>query len=116
MKKRTIFKNSITTAAIAIAMLSGHTLAADSVTIQENSAGFCEVDGTVATIATGYTGTGYADTDWGLSKGINWAINGDSGTYEIKYRHANGSGRNLPCVLSINGTDETTTWFPDTGG
>ena len=76
-----------------------------SVTIQENSTGFCSVDGTIDNNYTGYTGSGFANPSNSASAGVNWRVNfGTSGTKIFTIRYANGSGSNRPANLLINGT------------
>jgi poly(3-hydroxybutyrate) depolymerase len=74
-----------------------------SITIQENTTGFCSVDGTVATSNAGYTGSGYADTNSATGAGISWSVNIPSaGTYTLKWRYASTSDR--PANLKVDGT------------
>ena len=92
-----------------------------SVTIQENTAGFCGVDGIIESEHAGYTGTGYANTDNAAGKGVNYSINIlTAGTYTFTWRYANASG-DRPADLIINdltvvsgisfpGTGAWTTW------
>jgi poly(hydroxyalkanoate) depolymerase family esterase len=73
-----------------------------SATIQENSTGFCSVDGTVASTNAGFTGTGYADTNAATSAGVSWSVNIPStGAYTLKWRYASTSNR--PANLKIDG-------------
>jgi poly(3-hydroxybutyrate) depolymerase len=75
----------------------------NSITIQENTTGFCSVDGTVASTNSGYTGTGYADTNSATGTGVSWSVNIPSaGTYTLKWRYASTSSR--PANLKVNGT------------
>ncbi|MBX2811086.1 MAG: carbohydrate-binding protein [Myxococcales bacterium] len=85
------------------------------VTIQENSSGFCGVDGSVDSNNGNYTGGGFSNTDNAEGKGINWTINGDSGSYTFRWRYANGSSTNRSGVLSINGQNVSTEDFHNTG-
>jgi len=74
-----------------------------SITIQENTTGFCSVDGSVASSNSGYTGTGYADTNGATGAGVSWSVNIPSaGTYTLKWRYASTSSR--PANLKVNGT------------
>jgi rhamnogalacturonan endolyase len=89
-----------------------------SITIQEDTTGFCDVDGTVDNINAGFTGTGYANTDNATGKGINWRINipSSGGTYIFTWRFANSSS-NRPAKLLVNGSTVVSTInFPATGG
>jgi hypothetical protein len=87
-----------------------------SVTIQENTAGFCSVDGIIESEHSGYTGTGYANTDNATGNGINWSVNIlAGGTYTFTWRYANASG-DRPANLIINGSTVVSgISFPGTG-
>jgi rhamnogalacturonan endolyase len=88
-----------------------------SITIQENTTGFCDVDGTVDNANAGFTGTGYANTTNATGTGINWRINiQSSGTYIFTWRFANGPTSNRPARLLVNGSTVVSTInFPSTG-
>src|SRR5687768_14249398 len=76
-----------------------------SITIQENTTGFCSVQGTVDNNNAGFTGTGFANTNNAVGVGVVWRINVPSaGTYAITWRHANGGGTDRPGRLLVNGT------------
>jgi predicted neuraminidase len=75
-----------------------------STTIQEGETGFCEVDGSVDDNNSGFTGDGFANTDNETGNGIDWKVNfGDSETYTITWRFANGKS-DRPADLIIDGT------------
>lgn len=74
-----------------------------SLTIEENTTGFCSVDGSVASTNTGYTGTGYADTNSATGAGVSWSVYiPATGTYTLKWRYASTSDR--PANLKVDGT------------
>ena len=76
-----------------------------SITIQENTTGFCSVQGTVDNNNAGFTGTGFANATNALNAGVTWRINVPAaGTYTLAWRHANGGGTNRPGRLLVNGT------------
>ncbi len=85
-------------------------------TIQENTNGFCSVDGTVDNNNAGFTGTGFANANNVANSGINWRINTPSaGTYTLTWRYANGGGADRPSRLLVNGsTTLTSISFPAT--
>jgi hypothetical protein len=58
---------------------------AQELIIQENELGFCNVDGNIMTSVQGYTGSGYADTDFGVGKSISWQINVPIAGIDIYY-------------------------------
>lgn len=71
--------------------------------IQENAAGFCGVDGVVEGSNTGFTGTGYVNTDNQVGASASWAVNvPQTGTYSLVVRYASISER--PATLSVNGS------------
>jgi len=89
----------------------------NSVTIQENAIGFCDVDGSIDNDNAGYTGYGFANTDNELGNKIDWCIYITSaGSYTFKWRYANGSS-DRPATLLINSSAEVPDIsFPGTGG
>lgn len=73
--------------------------------IQENEAGFCGVEGVIENEHAGYTGSGYANTDNAVGKGINYRIRiAAGGLYTFVWRFANGSTAARPANLLVNGT------------
>lgn len=87
-----------------------------SMTIQENEIGFCGVEGLIENEHTGYTGTGYANTDNVLGKGVNYRLEVlTGGAYTFVWRFANGSSAR-PANLLINGAIAASAIsFPATG-
>ncbi|RED94648.1 carbohydrate-binding protein [Marinoscillum furvescens] len=77
----------------------------NTLTIQENTTGFCSVDGTVDSNNAGYTGTGFANTANALGNGVNWEIDGAAGDYTFRWRYASSSDR--PADLIVNGVTES---------
>jgi rhamnogalacturonan endolyase len=88
-----------------------------SLTIQENTTGFCTIDGTVDSNHLGYTGTGFANANNAVGAGIGWRINIPSaGTYTVIWRHSNGTTTNRPGNLLVNGSAVVSGInFPGTG-
>jgi pectate lyase len=86
-----------------------------NIIIQENTTGFCDVNGVVDSIYANYSGSGYAKTFMSVGSGINWRINVPStGTYTLKWRHSHGTGiRNAK--LLINSVEVSSISFPATG-
>ncbi|SKC64812.1 RICIN domain-containing protein [Ohtaekwangia koreensis] len=75
-----------------------------SVTIEENTTGFCSAEGTIDMNYTGYTGAGFVNTNNAVGAGINWRVNfATSGSKTFTFRYANGSGANRPANLLVNG-------------
>ncbi|HAL44600.1 MAG: hypothetical protein A2Y12_18120 [Planctomycetes bacterium GWF2_42_9] len=74
-----------------------------NVTIQENTAGFCSVDGAVENEHSGYTGTGYANTTNATGKSITYSLNIlTAGTYTFTWRYASTASR--PANLLVDGS------------
>ena len=105
---------------------SGTSSGTTTLTIQENEAGFCSVDGTVDNNNAGYTGTGFANTSNSSGSGISWSVNIPSGgTYTLKWRYANISGdragqlkvdgSTVVSSVSFASTGSWTTWTETSG-
>ena len=76
---------------------------ATSLTIQENATGFCSLNGTIDNNHTGFTGSGFLNTDNVTGAGISWSVNIPlTGTYTLKWRYASISSR--PANLKVNET------------
>ncbi|MDW7694203.1 carbohydrate-binding protein [Flammeovirgaceae bacterium SG7u.111] len=74
-----------------------------TVKIQEDEAGFCDIDGTVHSYISGYTGTGYTNTYFRRGVSIYWAVNAPmEGSYEFTIRYHNGLLYRKNARLSIN--------------
>ncbi|MFA5293245.1 MAG: carbohydrate-binding protein [Phycisphaerae bacterium] len=88
-----------------------------SVTIQENTAGFCNVEGIIDNKHAGYTGTGFCDTTNAAGTGIDWSVNIlTGGTYTFTWRYAHGKTDDRSARLIINGsTVISSITFPPTG-
>lgn len=91
-----------------------------SVQIQENQSGFCGVEGSVDNDNSGFTGSGFANTDNASGKGINYSINASGGSATLEVRYANGAsdrparvvvnGNTAVSSLSMPGTGSWTSW------
>ncbi|MGK9475358.1 pectate lyase family protein [Melioribacter sp. OK-6-Me] len=84
--------------------------------IQENEIGFCSVDGKIDSSVSGYTGEGYADTDFGIGKSISWQIYvSENKEYSFIWRYAVGGtdDRNARLVIDGNVIIDTV-YFPTT--
>lgn len=76
-----------------------------TVTIQENTTGFCSVDGTVDSDNSGFTGAGFCNTTNAAGSGVSWRVSvPTAGSYTLSWRYSNGSGANRPASLLINGS------------
>lgn len=87
-----------------------------SVMIQENTRGFCSVEGTVDNNNAGFTGDGFSNGTNAVGAGINWQVDClTAGTYTLNWRYANGA-TDRPAGLLIDGSTVTASIsFPATG-
>jgi len=87
-----------------------------SLTLEENTTGFCSVDGAIESEWAGYTGTGYANTTNALGSGINWRISvPSSGTYSFVWRYALLSGDRTGKLIVNSVTVVPSISFPASG-
>jgi hypothetical protein len=88
-----------------------------TVTIQENTTGFCGVDGTIDNDHAGFTGAGFANTNNATNTAVRWRVSaGASGSYTLQWRHANGTTTNRPGSVRVNGaTVVSNVALPGTG-
>jgi Chitobiase/beta-hexosaminidase C-terminal domain len=81
------------------------TSSGSSVTLQENGAGFCDLDGTIDSDWAGFTGAGFANTLNATNSAIRWKVNAAvSGSYTLRWRYANGGTTNRPGNAVVNGS------------
>jgi hypothetical protein len=84
-------------------VMVGAPVSGSSITIQENTNGFCSVDGTVDSNNAGYTGTGFANGNNAANAGVSWRITTPAaGSYTLNWRYANGGGSDRPSRLLVN--------------
>lgn len=81
---------------------AGDGSAINTLTIQENTTGFCSVDGTIDNNNAGFTGTGFANTANASGNGVDWKIDGSAGSYTFKWKYA--CTNNRPGNLLVNGS------------
>lgn len=73
-----------------------------TIVIEENTPGFCHVNGQVETEHMGYTGSGFCNTDNISGAAIEWRVNAAaSGSYRLSWKYANDS-KNRPGRILIN--------------
>ena len=90
-----------------------------SLILQEDQSGFCSVNGTIDSNNSGYTGSGFANTDNTQGAAITWAVNAsNSSRYTLVFRFANGgsSARNGSLVINGGSNGNYTVELPTTGG
>lgn len=84
--------------------------------LQENSAGFCRVDGTIDNDYSGFTGNGFANTTNMAGSGIQWAVEAETaGACTLTWRYANGSAAFRPGRIVTNGSGAGNVDFSVTG-
>jgi arabinoxylan arabinofuranohydrolase len=105
----------LTPSAGTIALGSGSS-GGTSVTIQENTTGFCGVDGTIDSNQAGFTGTGFANSNNATGAAVRWRVSaGTSGSYTLQWRYANGTTTDRPGSVRINGASISNVSLPGTG-
>ncbi len=89
----------------------------NTIEIQENTNGFCSVNGIIQNEYSGASGSGYANTDNANGNGISWSVNApSSGTYSLLWKLANSGGTNRTAEVLVNGSVQVSNVdFPDTG-
>lgn len=87
-----------------ILFISIQLIYAQEIIIQENETGFCSVDGKIDNSVAGYTGEGFADTDFGIGKSISWQIYApENKEYSFVWRYAVGGSDDRNARLVIDG-------------
>ncbi|WP_308367746.1 MULTISPECIES: cellulose binding domain-containing protein [unclassified Microbulbifer] len=87
--------------------------------IEENTTGFCGVDGTIDNNHAGFTGSGFANADNSLGASVDYSVDADhatSATLDVRF----ASASNRPASIEVNGfvagtvnfnsTDSWTNW------
>jgi pectate lyase len=82
-------------------------------TIQENTTGFCAVNGSVDSNNAGFTGAGFANTDNVLGSGVDYKINASAGSATLLVQYASTSDR--PANIIVNGVVVKSLSMPSTG-
>ncbi|MBN2610416.1 MAG: family 43 glycosylhydrolase [Bacteroidales bacterium] len=88
-----------------------------TLTIQENEAGFCSVDGTVDSDHSGYTGTGFANTNNAAGNGVTWSVNVPfAQSCQVVWRFSNGGSTARTTQIKVNGSVAVSSFsMPSTG-
>ena len=80
---------------------------------EENNLGFCGDSSVILTNHTGYTGTGFIDSENILGASTSWSISAASAkTYAIKIRFANGGTATRRAAILVNDNEIQTVDFP----
>jgi hypothetical protein len=84
-------------------------------TIEENEIGFCSCDGSIESVNTGFSGSGYINSIKQINASITWSILSEkSGNFNLRWRFANGSDSNLSTGIVIDGVTQKTIDFAST--
>lgn len=74
------------------------------VVLEEGELGQCEVDGVIESTNTGFSGSGYINTDNAIDASIEWVVNvGEAGTYALEFTYAFETG-DRPADVLVAGT------------
>lgn len=85
----------------------------NSWTFEESALGFCGDASAIVTNHTGYTGTGFVDSENALDASVSWSISAASAkTYAVKIRFANGGTATRRASILVNGSESQTVDFP----
>lgn len=88
----------------ASATAAGDFIPLSVLVIEENTDGFCGVDGLIESNHDGFEGDGFSNTDNEMGKSIRWRVNvAEPGAYNVYVRYANGAAGNRPGVMHANG-------------
>jgi pectate lyase len=89
---------------------------ATNIMLQENTTGFCSVDGAIESEWAGYTGAGYANTTNATGAGVDWRISvQSSGTYSFVWRYAIVTGDRTAKLIINGATVVPSISFPASG-
>lgn len=84
--------------------------------LEEETAGFCGVDGGIESEHAGFIGSGYANTANALGAEVEYAVRVlEPGDYRISVRYANGATENRNALLLVDGGDASRLSLPSTG-
>jgi len=89
----------------------------NTATIQENTTGFCTVNGTIDSNFPNFSGAGFANMTDVVGSGITYRVNvGAAGPYRLRWRFAAGSNLTRTARLLIDGAPAVQTiHFPHSG-
>jgi hypothetical protein len=78
-------------------------ISGDTLFIQENEKGFCNVDGSIDNDNSGFTGDGYANTENAVDSSITWAVQiPEKGFYNLIFSYANATSGDRAGSLNID--------------
>ncbi|BCE03255.1 endo-1,4-beta-xylanase [Marinicellulosiphila megalodicopiae] len=85
-----------------------------TLTIEENTIGYCGVNGVIANNHVGAVGDGFADSANSNGAAMGWAIDvSAAGTYDIEFRYANGGAAARTAQVSANGSNQSISFAAD---
>lgn len=90
---------------------------AQALVIEEQQAGFCRYSGVIDNSHTGFTGSGFVDTENTLGATIDWSVKAaNSGTYTLRIRYANGSADSRAATINVNNAFAASAQLVSTSG
>lgn len=105
--------HSLMAAGVILALAPQAWAAESSWIFEESAVGFCGNSGVIDTKHTGYTGTGFIDTENVTGASVTWSISAASAkTYAAKIRFSNGGTGARRANLVVNGNQTKTLDFP----
>ncbi len=112
IKSSVVSSSSKSSSAIASSIASS--VAAESSWVFEESAvGFCNNSGVIDTKHTGYTGTGFIDSENAIGASITWSVSAASAkTYTAQIRFGNGGTGARRATVVVNDSQIKTLDFP----
>ncbi|SMF07040.1 Carbohydrate binding module (family 6) [Alteromonadaceae bacterium Bs31] len=88
----------------ASATTAGEFIPAGTYILEEETDGFCGLDGVVENVNQGFSGTGYLNTDNAVGTAMRWRIYIESaGSYNLYVGYASGSETNRYGIMTANG-------------
>ncbi len=108
--------SSVASSSSVIASSSSSVASGIELIIQENTNGFCSVNGSVDSDNGGYTGAGFANATNIAGSAITWKVRATSaGVYRVDWRYANGTANDRSANVTVNGAARGSVSFSTTG-
>ncbi|HTF95013.1 MAG TPA: cellulose binding domain-containing protein [Cellvibrio sp.] len=116
--KSSVAPSSAAQSSAAPSSKAASSVAASALILQEGQNGFCSVNGTIDSDNSGYTGSGFANTENAQGTAVSWAVSAaNSSRYTLTFRYANGgtSPRNGSLLINGGSNGNYTVELPSTG-
>lgn len=85
---------------------------ATDILIEENELGFCHFSGVIEAEHTGFSGSGYVNSDEGVGQEISWSVATTGAPVTLSFRYATSGDR--PAQLLVDDTEVEALAFPST--